>query len=140
MPLIYNKYTLTVLNDGDRDISSAVVSIEIPEKYIGKYTCLPANGYNLSTKIEGNIVTLSIAIGPSASQGKELAYITFDIPADSKEGDTFVYSVPSGKYVVDSENILFSDVEQEIALTAKYKLFALFRGPALLFFVCVNSF
>ena len=124
LPLINNKYTLTVLNDGDRDISSAEVSIEIPEKYIGKYTCLPANGYNLSTKIEGNIVTLSIAIGPSASQGKELAYITFDIPADSKEGDTFVYSVPSGKYVVDSENILFSDVEQEIALTAKYKLFA----------------
>ena len=124
LPLINNKYTLTVLNDGDRDISSAEVSIEIPEKYIGKYTCLPANGYSLSTKIEGNIVTLSIAIDSSASQGKELAYITFDIPADSKEGDTFVYSVPSGKYVVDSENILFSDVEQEIALTAKYKLFA----------------
>ncbi len=54
-------------------------------------------------KIDGNIVTLSIAIGPSASQGKELAYITFDIPADSKEGDTFVYSVPSGKYVVDTK-------------------------------------
>ena len=120
-PIINKAYTLNVINKGEI-IDEAEVTIEFLEEYVGKFSVAFGAGYTGSYTSTSTTVTIKVKKDDTSSQGEELAYITFNIPADSLEGESFKYSIPSGMYVLGEESIIFSDTEKSNRLYAEYRL------------------
>ena len=120
-PIINKTYTLNVINNGEI-INEAEVAIEFLEEYAGKFSVAFGAGYTGSYTSTSTTVTIKVKKDDTSSQGEELAYITFNIPADSLEGESFKYSIPSGMYVLGEESIIFSDTEKSNRLYAEYRL------------------
>ena len=120
-PIINKTYTLNVINNGEI-IDEAEVAIEFLEEYAGKFSVAFGAGYTGSYTSTSTTVTIKVKKDDTSSQGEELAYITFNIPADSLEGESFKYSIPSGMYVLGEESIIFSDTEKSNRLYAEYRL------------------
>lgn len=135
-PVVAGSYTLTIANLDAQPMERVSVTLQLPSAYTSEWSVAGGEGYEASGTLEGSSLTITAARSEEGTPGEAIASITFAIPADAREGDSFQYTVTSGSYVTSAgATASFSQPQVTIPLTASYTLSA--DGAALAGFPAV---
>lgn len=118
-PVVAGTYTLTLQNLDNTPMQEASITLRLPTAYTTGWTVAPGAGYTASGSLTGNDLIITAQRSGEETPTDVIATITFSIPDDAREGDTFQYTLTSGSYITSTDaTASFSQPQVTVPLTA----------------------